>query len=566
MKKKTISIVWVFAFVLPAQIMNADLTFSTPTNLGPTVNSSSYDYDSCISADGLLLLFGSSRTGGSGGADLWMARRTTINDPWGESVNLSLTVNTPYDDTDPSLSTDGLSLFICSNRPGGFGGRDLWLTTRATIDSEWGTPVNLGSGISTSYDEGDPCISADGLSLYFCDYGYPVTRPRPGGLGGGDIWVTTWDSEADQWGSPVNLGTPINTSFHEYGPSISADGLMLFLHSNRPGGSGDHDIWVARRARRNDPWEEPTNLGPNVNSPTNDMFPTISFDGRWLYFSDFIWTLPGSVRPGGLGRADIWKARVIPIVDLNGDEIVDSVDMCIMVDHWGTDNSLCDIGPMPWGDGVVDVEDLVVLAEHLFEDHRLVAHWELDEETGNIAYDSVGEHDGTVHGEPLWQPTEGKIDGALQFDGVDDYVSIPFVLNPTDGDFSVVAWLMGDVPGQIVLSQVSQAGRGNWLCTDSVEGCLMTELEGSGRPSSGPLLSEAKITDGTWHRIGLVWDGSYRRLYVDGAEVAKDAAPLSSLEDAYGGLYFGAGSDLSAGTFFSGLIDDVRIYNRVIEP
>ncbi len=356
---KMVSIL-VLTLGLTAELAKADFTFSEPTNLGSPVNSLSYDYDSCISADGLLLLFGSSRTSGSGGADLWMATRTTINDPWGESVNLSPTVNTPNDDTDPSLSTDGLFLFICSDRPGGFGGRDLWLTTRATIDSEWGTPVNLGSGISTSYDEGDPCISADGLSLYFCDYGYPVTRPRPGGLGGGDIWVTSWDSEADQWGSPVNLGAPINTAFHEYGPSISADGLMLFFDSDRPGGSGDFDLWVATRTTIDGPWGEPVNLGATVNNPTADRDPSISTDGSILYFNSF--------RPGGVGPCDLWQVSIEPLVDLNGDGIVDAADMCIIVDNWGTDEPLCDIGPMPWGDGVVDVQDLIVLAEHLFEE------------------------------------------------------------------------------------------------------------------------------------------------------------------------------------------------------
>jgi len=542
----------VAAFFVGGESARADFTFGEPTNLGPPINNQFYQDGPYITVDGLE--FYCARFG-----VIFIATRATTDDDWGKPVNIGNRINIGGDNFAPCVSLDGLQLYFTSNATDGYGLHDLWVATREEVRGEWGTPENIGLPVNSSSEELFPVISADGLELYF-------SSGRSGGYGTWDVWIATRQTTDDDWGEPVNLGPRINSPTQDGPGSISADGLMLFLHSNRPGGSGDHDIWVARRARRNDPWEEPTNLGPNVNSPTNDMFPTISFDGRWLYFSDFIWTLPGSVRPGGLGRADIWKARVIPIVDLNGDEIVDSVDMCIMVDHWGTDNSLCDIGPMPWGDGVVDVEDLVVLAEHLFEDHRLVAHWELDEETGNIAYDSVGEHDGTVHGEPLWQPTEGKIDGALQFDGVDDYVSIPFVLNPTDGDFSVVAWLMGDVPGQIVLSQVSQAGRGNWLCTDSVEGCLMTELKGSGRPSSGPLLSEAKITDGTWHRIGLVWDGSYRRLYVDGAEVAKDAAPLSSLEDAYGGLYFGAGSDLSAGTFFSGLIDDVRIYNRVIEP
>ena len=73
------------------------------------------------------------------------------------------------------------------------------------------------------------------------------------------------------------------------------------------------------------------------------------------------------VRPGG-NADDIWQAPIIPIVDLNIDGIVDAADMCIIVDNWGTNNSLCDIGPMPWGDGIVDVQDLIVLAEHLFEE------------------------------------------------------------------------------------------------------------------------------------------------------------------------------------------------------
>ena len=62
------------------------------------------------------------------------------------------------------------------------------------------------------------------------------------------------------------------------------------------------------------------------------------------------------------------KEAVIPIVDFNGDGIVDAADMCMMVDYWGTDTPLCDIGPMPWGDGIVDVQDLIVLAEHLFDE------------------------------------------------------------------------------------------------------------------------------------------------------------------------------------------------------
>ncbi len=192
----------------------------------------------------------------------------------------------------------------------------------------------------------------------------------------------------------------------------------------------------------------------------------------------------------------------------------------------------------------------------------LVGLWKLDEAEGFIAQDSSGENDGTLYGEPLWQPTGGQIDGALAFDGIDDYVSTDFVLNPADGPFSVFAWIKEGAPGQVVLSQI---GGANWLCTDLSEGKLMTELKTLGR-GRGPIVSQFVITDGQWHRIGFVWDGSYRYLYVDGAEVAKDTKSSNILESSDGGLYLGAGKNLDAASFFSGLIDDVRIYDRAVTP
>ncbi len=91
----------------------------------------------------------------------------------------------------------------------------------------------------------------------------------------------------------------------------------------------------------------------------------------------------------------------------------------------------------------------------------------------------------------------------------------------------------------------------------------MTELKGTGR-GSAVLLSQTAITDGDWHRIGLVWNGSSRTLYVDDVEVAKDAQ--DGLESATAGLYIGIGKAMEPGTYWSGLIDDVRIYNRAVTP
>jgi hypothetical protein len=148
---------------------------------------------------------------------------------------------------------------------------------------------------------------------------------------------------------------------------------------------------------------------------------------------------------------------------------------------------------------------------------------------------------------------------ALQFDGIDDYVSTDPVLNPADGPFSVLAWIKGGAPGQAI---ISQAGGANWLMANA-EGKLMTELKCLGR-TGGPLRSQAVITDGQWHRIGLVWDGSCRTLFVDDVVAAEDTQ--DSLPSSSNGLNIGCGSDLVAGTFFSGLIDDVRIYNRAVSP
>jgi len=252
-----------------------------------------------------------------------------------------------------------------------------------------------------------------------------------------------------------------------------------------------------------------------------------------------------------------------PPPEFNGDGIVDSADICIMVDHWGEDYPLCDIAPPPFGDGIVDVQDLLVLAEHLFEelnDPTLVAHWALDETEGDIASDSANDNDGTVYGDPAWQPEGGIVDGALQLDGIDDYVNPPFVLNPADGKFSVFVWIKGGVPGQAVLSQ---AGGANWLCSDSLEGNLMTELKGTGR-GAAILPSQTIITDDNWHRIGFVWDGSNKTLYVDDVAVAEDTqANLAASEN---GLYIGTGKAMEPGSFWSGLIDDVRIYNRAVRP
>jgi hypothetical protein len=249
--------------------------------------------------------------------------------------------------------------------------------------------------------------------------------------------------------------------------------------------------------------------------------------------------------------------------DLNNDWKIDFSDFAVFAQCWKTDDLRGDIGPAPRPDGTVDVQDVILLGDYWLTEMPepgLLGHWKLDETEGETAYESVYHRNGTLHGGPTWEPAGGKVNGALEFDGVDDYVSTPFILDPAAGAFSLFAWVKGGKPGQVLVSQV---GGMNWLLADATEGKLMTELKATGRFGT-PLLSETVITDGQWHRVGLTWDGSIRTLFVDNVEVAKgtQASPAAS----QGGLYIGAGKGLEPGSFWSGLIDDVRVYDRAVTP
>jgi hypothetical protein len=152
------------------------------------------------------------------------------------------------------------------------------------------------------------------------------------------------------------------------------------------------------------------------------------------------------------------------------------------------------------------------------------------------------------------------VDGALLLDGVNDCLTTEYVRDPSDGPLSILAWVKGGAPGQVVVSQILGA---NWLMTDSFTGYLMTDLKPPGR-SGKVLVSDVVITDGNWHRVGLVWDGINRILYVDDIMVATDTP--SELVGSNGGLNIGCGKNLESGTFWSGLIDDVRFYSRAVKP
>ncbi|MFC1766052.1 LamG-like jellyroll fold domain-containing protein [Planctomycetota bacterium] len=540
--------------------VRADFTFGEPVNLGPTVNSSGVDYAPRISADGLELYFQSrNRPDSLGECDLYVAARATIDEDWGEPINLGPNINTPAFEGTPSISLDGLELYFCSEgHQGSFGNSDLWKSSRATKNDPWQPAVNLGSLVNTSASEAHPCISADGLTLYFncTTWLGDGENARPGGFGDGDLWVTTRPTKDGAWSLPQNLGATINSPDMDFGPYISADGLLLFFMSNRPGGyGGNHgDTWMSRRNTQDDPWQKPIHIGRPINTSYNDGCGSISADGMIFYFL--------SGRFGGSGNWDMWQASILPVVDFTGDDKVDVDDLIILIEHWGTDYPLCDMGPMPWGDGVVNEADLEVFMRHWgqeVDDATLLAWWKLDETEGDVAYDSAATNDAIVTGGAMWQPIGGQVNGALLFDGIDDYIDTLFKLNPAESVFSVFAWVKGGAPGQVFLSQADGA---DWLMLDD-QGCLKTTLKGL-HFRARDLTSKAMIADDTWHCVGFTWDGKNRVLYVDDVEVARDLH--GGLQSCEGDLYIGIGEDLVEGSFWEGMIDEVMIYDRVVVP
>ena len=347
----------VVAIVVGEESSNADFIWGNAVNLGPNVNSSSNDAGACISADGLTLYFSSNRPGGSGGYDLWFTTRETIYDDWDSAVNLGQPPNSQYSYWEPSISSDGLTLYFSDghlpqygNRlPGGLSGQgDIWMVIRASVNGAWGEPINLGPAINSQHAI-HPSISSDSLSLYFQTH-------RSGSLGHCDIMVATRESVFDPFGDPVFLKN-VNSGGADWTPDISADGLTLFFMRN----PGPPEIWASTRRTTDEDFGVRFKLPHQVNMPGYENgIPNLSADGSTLYFL--------SSRPGGFGGWDLWKVIITPIVDFNADGIVDSIDMCMMVDYWGTDEPLYDIAPSPFGDGIVDVQDLIVLAGHLFEE------------------------------------------------------------------------------------------------------------------------------------------------------------------------------------------------------
>ena len=274
--------------------------WTTPINLGTTINTEWKDDQPTLSADGLTMIFSSyciPRFTGEGDRDLWMTVRSNKTDEWSTVVNLGPVVNTPMKEMNPAFHQPSRSLIFASNREGGIGGADLWYSVLAEDELSWSSAVNSGTNVNSAFDDDHAEVSADGLTLYF-------TSNRPATTDGNNVWYCTRKSVTDQWGVPLEL-KPVNSDRDELAPALSSDQLTLVFCSEREGGFGDKDLWATTRDSVTEEWRDPFNLGSQINTASVELHATFGENDQTLIFS--------SDRKPSTGATDLWTTtRSVP--------------------------------------------------------------------------------------------------------------------------------------------------------------------------------------------------------------------------------------------------------------
>jgi hypothetical protein len=252
-----------------------------------------------LSRNGRQLYIASDRPGGVGGLDIWVAERSSPHAPFGAPVNMGEPINSAYNDFCPSPQPGGRFMFV-SDRPGGCGAGDIYLTRKSRANG-WREPENLGCEVNSPAAEAGPVIwfGAGGPILYF-------SSTRPASALGANLYMSQW---ASGWSfAAPELVPGVNSDFDDAQPFIRHDGLELLFYSTRPDNSlGGADIWSASRESTHDDWSAPVNLGPNVNSASNETRPSLSWNGKVLLF--------GSNRPGVEGVSDIFYSTRDKVVE-----------------------------------------------------------------------------------------------------------------------------------------------------------------------------------------------------------------------------------------------------------
>jgi Tol biopolymer transport system component len=269
-------------------------------NMGADINSQYDDKSPAISADGMKLVFNTRRPettnaptdvegDGKYFEDIYFSELDSASRKWKAAADVPGSINTNAHDACTGMSADGKTIFIYKNdlKDPQSRGGDIYISK--IVNGKWKTPENLGKPINSSYWEGGACISPDGKTLFF-------TSERPGGQGNSDIWMAKRLNKKE-WDKPVNLGPEINSDNDEGGLFLAPDGKTLFFCSNGKGSMGNYDIF--KTTLENGKWTKPVNIGYPINSDKDDKTFVLSADAQTGYFA--------SNREGGLGEFDIYK-------------------------------------------------------------------------------------------------------------------------------------------------------------------------------------------------------------------------------------------------------------------
>ncbi|MCF7975344.1 MAG: DUF4380 domain-containing protein [Phycisphaerae bacterium] len=286
----------------------------------------------------------------------------------------------------------------------------------------------------------------------------------------------------------------------------------------------------------------------------------VHWDLKW-----FLRPLPVDAEPaiGNQPLVDFAASFASRTPDFNADERVDFQDFALLAQQWHQTNAAVNLGPVGWADHLVECWDISLFTAHWLKQILpldLIGYWPLDESEGDQVPDLTDQHHGTLLDGTAWAMDLGHRNDALAFDGVSGAVILPAGFDPAKGPFSLFVWIKGGAPGQVIVSQENAV---DWLLADPWNGFLKTNLQGTGR-GDAPMTSQVVVTDDLWHRVGLVWNLTHLILIVDDVEVARSKQGIFPSISNH--LYLGTNHSQEAGTFWYGLMDEVRLHNRAVQP
>lgn len=287
-RKKTFE----FAVDFAAKSGDSNYVF-TPKNIGDGINSRFSEYWPSMTVEGEQMVF-TRREGDN--EDFFLSERNGT--AWEPARRLTGSINTPQNEGAQIISQDGQWLvFAGNNRPGGFGNFDIYISYKTP--EGWSSAINLGGVVNSEYWDSQPCLSPDKRQLFFASN-------RPGGLGGSDIYVSEMQPNG-KWSEPQNMGPGINTAGEEACPFLHADNQTFYFTSNGWPGYGDEDIFMVRKGG-DSKWGTPENIGYPINTIHREGTLFIEANAETAYYASdrgdskggldiYSFTMPAPTRP-----------------------------------------------------------------------------------------------------------------------------------------------------------------------------------------------------------------------------------------------------------------------------